>query len=71
MSTMNYVTAVEIQFWPIERLVFYARNPWRSDAAVDRMCSTKLDGGERTFDEIAEQHQKHSGHERSDRGELQ
>ncbi|HUI76591.1 MAG TPA: DNA methyltransferase [Bryobacteraceae bacterium] len=30
----------QIQFWPIERLVFYARNPRKNDAAVDRMCSS-------------------------------
>jgi ParB-like nuclease domain len=37
---MNKVTPVEIQFWPIERLVFYARNPRKNDAAVDRMCAS-------------------------------
>jgi ParB-like nuclease domain len=31
---------VEIQSWPIERFVFYARNPRKNDAAVDRMCSS-------------------------------
>ena len=31
---------MEIQIWPIERLVFYARNPRKNDAAVDRMCSS-------------------------------
>src|ERR1700752_5367220 len=30
----------QIQIWPIERLVFYARNPRKNDAAVDRMCSS-------------------------------
>src|ERR1700685_3574572 len=30
----------EIQIWPIERLIFYARNPWKNDAVVDRMCSS-------------------------------
>src|ERR1700719_2648371 len=29
-----------IELWPIERLVFYARNPRKNDAAVDRMCSS-------------------------------
>jgi len=29
-----------IEYWPIERLVFYARNPRKNDAAVDRMCSS-------------------------------
>src|SRR5208283_2921728 len=27
----------QIQIWPIDRLVFYARNPRKNDAAVDRM----------------------------------
>ncbi|HEY1205065.1 MAG: DNA modification methylase [Bryobacteraceae bacterium] len=31
---------LEIQIWPIDRLVFYARNPRKNDAAVDRMCSS-------------------------------
>ncbi len=30
----------QIQTWPIDRLVFYARNPRKNDAAVDRMCSS-------------------------------
>jgi len=35
-TTQNH----EIQIWPIERLVFYARNPRKNDAVVDRMCSS-------------------------------
>src|ERR1039458_8931097 len=31
---------LQIQLWPIDRLVFYARNPRRNDAAVDRMCAS-------------------------------
>ena len=31
---------IEIQIWPIGRLVFYARNPRKNDAAVDRMCAS-------------------------------
>ena len=31
---------MEIQVWPIDRLVFYARNPRKNDSAVDRMCSS-------------------------------
>ena len=31
---------LEIQTWPIDRLVLYARNPRKNDAAVDRMCSS-------------------------------
>jgi DNA modification methylase len=30
----------EIQTWHIDRLVFYARNPRKNDAAVDRMCGS-------------------------------
>jgi ParB-like chromosome segregation protein Spo0J len=30
----------EIQVWPIDRLVVYARNPRKNDAAVDRMCGS-------------------------------
>src|SRR6202521_3241795 len=30
----------QVQTWHIERLVFYARNPRKNDAAVDRMCSS-------------------------------
>src|SRR3954471_23930684 len=29
-----------VQLWPIERLVFYIRNPRKNDAAVDRMCGS-------------------------------
>ena len=32
--------AQHIQTWPIDRLVFYARNPRKNDAAVDRMCGS-------------------------------
>src|SRR5438045_313126 len=30
----------EIELWHIDRLVLYARNPRKNDAAVDRMCSS-------------------------------
>ena len=30
----------QIQIWKIDRLVFYARNPRKNDAAVDRMCAS-------------------------------
>src|SRR5947199_3235713 len=30
----------EIQTWHIERLIFYARNPRKNDAAIDRMASS-------------------------------
>ena len=31
---------MEIQVWHIDHLVFYARNPRKNDAAVDRMCGS-------------------------------
>src|ERR1017187_8202283 len=30
----------QIQFWLIDKFVFYARNPRKNDAAVDRMCAS-------------------------------
>ena len=30
----------QVQIWHIDRLVFYAGNPRKNDAAVDRMCSS-------------------------------
>jgi DNA modification methylase len=32
--------STEIQIWPIDKLVVYARNPRKNDAAVDRMCGS-------------------------------
>jgi DNA modification methylase len=29
-----------IEIWPIDKFVFYARNPRKNDTAVDRMCSS-------------------------------
>src|SRR3954452_3447287 len=40
---LSQETAVQnqaVQLWPIERLVFYARNPRKNDSAVDRMCGS-------------------------------
>jgi len=37
---VNTAASLEIQMWPIDRLVLYARNPRKNDAAVDRMCSS-------------------------------
>jgi ParB-like chromosome segregation protein Spo0J len=31
---------MEVQFWPIDKFVLYARNPRKNDAAVDRMCAS-------------------------------
>jgi len=33
-------TPSQIQLWPIDRLVFYARNPRKNDGVVDRMCAS-------------------------------
>ena len=32
--------AQQIEHWPIDKLVFYARNPRINDTVVDRMCSS-------------------------------
>jgi ParB-like chromosome segregation protein Spo0J len=40
MQTPKTAAPLEIQIWSIERLVLYARNPRKNDAAVDRMCSS-------------------------------
>jgi DNA modification methylase len=32
--------SAEVQTWQIDKLVFYARNPRKNDAAVDRMCGS-------------------------------
>src|SRR6266513_6493736 len=31
---------LQIQSWPIDRFVFYARNPRKNDSAVERMCGS-------------------------------
>src|ERR1022692_2469809 len=36
---------MEIQFWPIDKFVFYARNPRKNDIAVDRMCASLREFG--------------------------
>jgi DNA modification methylase len=40
MQTPKTAAPLEIQSWPIDRLVVYARNPRKNDAVVDRMCSS-------------------------------
>jgi len=40
MQTPKTAAELEIQIWPIDRLVLYARNPRKNDAVVDRMCSS-------------------------------
>jgi DNA modification methylase len=37
---LTNLAALRIEYWPIERLVEYPRNPRKNDAAVDRMCAS-------------------------------
>jgi DNA modification methylase len=37
---MSAEISTEILIWPIDKLVFYARNPRKNDAVVDRMCGS-------------------------------
>jgi DNA modification methylase len=40
---LSQETAAQVsqtQVWPIDTLIFYARNPRKNDAAVDRMCAS-------------------------------
>jgi DNA modification methylase len=36
----SQMAAQQVQIWNIDRLVFYARNPRKNDAVVDRMCAS-------------------------------
>jgi DNA modification methylase len=40
MLSHETAPTLQIQTWPIDRFVFYARNPRKNDAAVDRMCGS-------------------------------
>lgn len=40
LSQVPTAQTPQIQIWPTDRLVFYARNPRKNDAVVDRMCSS-------------------------------
>src|SRR5882724_3125092 len=37
---VSEAAAQPIQHWPIDKLIFYARNPRKNDSAVDRMCGS-------------------------------
>src|ERR1700736_6804537 len=39
-SSSSVLTDASVQLWPIERLIPYARNPRKNDAAVDRMAAS-------------------------------
>jgi hypothetical protein len=34
------VSEARVELWPVDKLVFYARNPRKNDAAVDRMVTS-------------------------------
>ena len=38
--TNSTASTLQIQFWPIDKFVFYTRNPRKNDAAVDRMVAS-------------------------------
>jgi hypothetical protein len=40
MQMPKTAAPLEIQIWPIDRFVLYARNPRKNDSVVDRMCSS-------------------------------
>jgi hypothetical protein len=40
LSQATETQPLQIQTWPIDRLVLYARNPRKNDAAIDRMCGS-------------------------------
>src|SRR6476646_7610604 len=40
LSQDTPVSSAPIQLWSIDKLVFYARNPRKNDAAVERMCDS-------------------------------
>jgi len=40
LSHANTTETFQVQIWAIDRLVFYARNPRKNDAAVDQMCGS-------------------------------
>src|ERR1039457_3057332 len=42
---LSQETASQIQIWPIDRLVFYVRNPRKNDSVVDRMCASIVEYG--------------------------
>src|SRR3954467_11332485 len=37
---VSETAGTRIEQWPVEKLIFYARNPRKNDAAVDRMCGS-------------------------------
>ena len=37
---MSSIQSPQIELWPIDKLIFYARNPRKNDGAVDRMVAS-------------------------------
>src|SRR5437764_7164480 len=37
---MQTIANTQIEMWPIDKLILYARNPRKNDAAVDRMVAS-------------------------------
>src|SRR3954447_19058675 len=40
MDMISEPVAQSVRQWPLDNLIFYARNPRKNDAAVDRMCGS-------------------------------
>ena len=40
LSQATETQSLQINNWPIDKLVFYASNPRKNDAAIDRMCGS-------------------------------
>jgi DNA modification methylase len=40
MNASSISISIQIETWPIDRLIPYARNPRKNDQAVDRMCAS-------------------------------
>jgi hypothetical protein len=40
---LSQAMALRIEYWPIDRFVFYARNPRKNDAAVDSVARADWD----------------------------
>ncbi len=40
MNASSISTSIQMETWPIDRLIPYARNPRKNDQAVDRMCAS-------------------------------
>jgi hypothetical protein len=39
-SSTSISISIQVETWPVDRLILYARNPRKNDQAVDRMCAS-------------------------------